>query len=229
LHFQERRAIRPAGACGAWNRLPRSTKVEAAMVQQMQSNWLMGPQPWLRRAVTWPTTQIKRSYDHLKIRYGPRYARAMLAVAFLSLFSPFPGSTLVGITAIVLIAETHRVIARVRAIRQPARMQLMSINCAVIVQSTATPAQFAELGAALWRWCARSAGDAGIYRYLDDQPLADLIAGKAPVSSFGDRPGVYFRAPGEASHDRQATIDSLRRDLPAEGLEDLLVNGKSWN
>jgi hypothetical protein len=53
-----------------------------------------------------------------------------------------------------------------------------------------TPGQLTALGAALWRWCTRSAGHTGIYRYLDNQALttaeADIIrtawayAGKPP-------------------------------------------------
>ena len=52
----------------------------------------------------------------------------------------------------------------------------MSITCDVILQWGATPEQLRALGAALWRWCDRTAGDTGIYQYLDNQALADLIA-----------------------------------------------------
>jgi hypothetical protein len=48
----------------------------------------------------------------------------------------------------------------------------------------------------LWRWCNRTAGPAGIYEYLDNQALADLIAGKFPDSSQtawrADQRGVLF-------------------------------------
>jgi hypothetical protein len=39
------------------------------------------------------------------LRYGPRYTKAMLSVAFLTLFLPIPGSLLVGLALIVVIAE----------------------------------------------------------------------------------------------------------------------------
>jgi hypothetical protein len=109
----------------------------------------------------------------------------------------------------------------------------MSMNCDIILQWSATPKQLSALGAALWRWCSRAAGAAGIYQHLDNQALADLIAGKLPASSQtpwrGERRGVHFWFQGEASHDRQATIGSLRRDIPAEGVEDIVIDGKSWN
>ena len=105
----------------------------------------------------------------------------------------------------------------------------MSINCDVILQWSATPGQLTALGGALWRWCNRTAGTTGIYQYLDNQALADLIAGQLPASNQSERRGVHFRVRGEASHDRQAAIDSLRREIPAEGIEDIVVEGKSWN
>ena len=109
----------------------------------------------------------------------------------------------------------------------------MSVNCDVILQWNATPEQLTALGAALWRWCNGTAGAAGIYQYLDDQALADLIAGKLPRPGRTSRPterrGVYLRVRDEASQDRQATIDRLRRLIPAGGVEDILVDGKSWD
>jgi hypothetical protein len=110
---------------------------------------------------------------------------------------------------------------------------VMSINCDVILQWNATPEQLTALGAALWRWCNGTAGAAGVYQYLDDQALAELVAGKLPrpsrTSRQAERQGVYLRLRDEASQDRQAAIDSLRREIPADGVEDILVDGKSWD
>ena len=109
----------------------------------------------------------------------------------------------------------------------------MSVTCDIIVGWDARPEQLAVLGNALWRWCNRTAGNTGIYQYLDNQALADLIAGKLPVSNqppvYTDRRGVHFRVRDEASQDRQATLDGLRGELPAGGIEDVLVDGTSWN
>jgi hypothetical protein len=110
---------------------------------------------------------------------------------------------------------------------------LMSTHCDVIFQWSATPEQLTALGAAIWRWCSRTARATGIYQYLDNQAMADLIAGKLPSSSQSPWPrdtrGVHFCLQREASHDRQATIASLRREIPAGGIEDIVIDGKSWN
>jgi hypothetical protein len=105
----------------------------------------------------------------------------------------------------------------------------MAVNCDVIVRWSATPEQLRALGAALWRWGTRAAGDAGIYQLLNNQALADLIAGKHPASSLAERRGASFRVWDEASQDRRATIASLRREIPAQGVEDIVVGGTSWN
>ncbi len=109
----------------------------------------------------------------------------------------------------------------------------MSMNCDLILQWSATPAQLSVLGAALWRWCIRAGGNSGVYQCLDNQALADLVAGKLPTSSQtpwqADPRGVHFSFQGKASDDRQATIGSLRQEIPGEGVEDIVINGKSWN
>jgi len=109
----------------------------------------------------------------------------------------------------------------------------MAVTCDVVVSWNATPEKLRILGNALWRWCQRTAGDARIYQYLDNQTLADLIAGKLPISSQppldADRRGVHCRVWDEGSHDPRATLEGLRRELPAEGIEDVVVDGTSWN
>jgi hypothetical protein len=108
----------------------------------------------------------------------------------------------------------------------------MSISCDVILRWGATPEQLRALGTALWRWCTRAAGDTGIYQFLNNQALADLIAGRFPAPGQPprqvERRGVYFRVRDEASQDPQATIDSLRREIPAAGVEDIVVAGGGW-
>jgi hypothetical protein len=109
----------------------------------------------------------------------------------------------------------------------------MAITCDVILQWNATPGQLTALGAALWRWCRGAAKDSGIYPYLGNQALADLIAGRLPTTTQtpweAERRGVPFRVLDEASPDRLAAIAGLRREMPADGIEDILVDGKSWN
>ena len=199
------------------------------------------PTSWLTKGRALPgklliaaIAQLKKRYQLLKKRYGPRYTKAMLGVAFFALFSPIPGTTLVGVGALVVIAEIHRALYRKGGLAEAgAGEQAMSINCDVILQWSATPNQLMALGAALWPWCNRAAGNTGTYQYLDNQGLADLVAGKFPaaaqMSAPAEHPRVHFRLRDEAFPDRQATIASLRQEIPAEGVEDILVNGSSWN
>jgi hypothetical protein len=108
----------------------------------------------------------------------------------------------------------------------------MSMNCEVRLRCDATPEQYRALGAALWGWCNRTAGDAGIYPYLDNQPLADLLTGRfpdaGPLAWETDLPQVYFSVRGEPAHDREGILESLRRSLPSEGIADVRVDGMSW-
>jgi hypothetical protein len=105
----------------------------------------------------------------------------------------------------------------------------MSIQCDVIMQWNATPAQLRALGAGLWRWCAGAVGQTGMYRLLDNQPLADLIAGKLPSLRHDGQAGVHLFLQDKISPSRRATIASLRREVPATGLVDIIVGGASWN
>ena len=108
----------------------------------------------------------------------------------------------------------------------------MSINCEVILRWDATPEQQRALGRALWGWCHRTAGGAGTYQYLDNQGLADLLAGKAPAAGprarDGGQPRVLFSVPGDPARDREALQESLRRAIPSAGTTDVRVEGVSW-
>jgi hypothetical protein len=157
----------------------------------------------------------------------------MASVAFLALFSPLPGSSLVGVTLVVVVAEIHRAISKRGGLfKAVAGERVMSILCDFVLKDTATPAQLTTFGSALWRWCNRSDG-ARIYQYLDNQALADLIAGKFPAPLQSARQtgqsGIHLRVRDELSHDRQAIIESLRRAIPVKGVEDIVVDGASWN
>jgi hypothetical protein len=202
-------------------------------VEQTQKNWVGKVRTLPRMVFTGVIAQVTKGYRQLKSRYGLRYTKAMVGAAFVALFSPIPGSVPVAVALIVVVAEVHRSISKRGGLfKAIAREPIMSINCDLILQWSATPAELTDLGAALWRWCNHAAGDTGIYQYLDNQALADLIAGKLPASSQlpwqAARRGVHFRFRDEASHNLQATIDSLRREIPAKGVEDILVESKSW-
>src|SRR5947209_7393122 len=107
----------------------------------------------------------------------------------------------------------------------------MSDHCDIILSWDATPGQLRAIGAALWRWCNGPEADLGICHALDNQPLADLIAGKLPAASgpASDVRGIRVRFPSEAHTDCKATMDRLRLGLPHAGVVDVQVHGASWN
>jgi hypothetical protein len=107
----------------------------------------------------------------------------------------------------------------------------MSINCAISLRWDSTSEQQRALGAALWRWCQRAAGSAGMYPYFDNQALADLLAGKLPALGTmtwdAGLPRVRFSVPGDPARDGEATLESLRRAMPGEGVAEVRVDGIS--
>jgi hypothetical protein len=214
-------------------------------VEQAQESWAAKVRGSSRAVLTAAFVQVERRYEGLKIRYGSSYTKAMLSAVFFALFLPVPGSSVIVVSIIVVIAEVHRAISKRDCFpgaiaigskitpKSELRELIMSINCDVILQWNATPEQLKSLGAALWSWCNRAAGNTGVYQYLDHQALADLIDGKHPISRQtqrqAERRGAHFTIWDEISHNRRATIESLQQEIPAKGLEDILVDGKSWN
>jgi hypothetical protein len=65
-----------------------------------------------RTALAVALAPVKKVYEKLKDRYGPRYTKALLLVVFVSFFSPLPGSTLAGVALVVAAGEFHRAVAR---------------------------------------------------------------------------------------------------------------------
>jgi hypothetical protein len=108
----------------------------------------------------------------------------------------------------------------------------MAIDCEIILRWEATPEQLSAVGLALWSWCLSNSADAGMYPYLNNQTLSDLIAGKFPVTSQlrtdAGQPGFHFHVRDEASSDGSATIERMRRAIPRAAIEDIVVAGKSW-
>jgi hypothetical protein len=101
----------------------------------------------------------------------------------------------------------------------------------VILRWDATPAQLRAVGAALWSWCHRVEADGDIFQAIDNQALADLIAGKLPTVTgrWSDARGIHVHILCAATPDGEATIGRLRRELPSTGVADVLVEGASWN
>jgi hypothetical protein len=86
--------------------------VEVSRVKQAQISRVAKVRVLPRKLLTGVIVQVKKRFEQLKSRYGPRYTNAMLGAAFFTFFLPIPGSLLVGVAAIVVIAEVHRAISR---------------------------------------------------------------------------------------------------------------------
>jgi hypothetical protein len=202
----------------------------------MRKSWLACT--WAFSRATWTKAAIwaREKYSGLKNRYGPGYTHALPIAALLALLLPVPGSSVLAVVLVVIIAEIHRTIAKkVRSYQAFATEKfVMSFVCDITLKRNATSAQLAALGAALWRWSSRDPWKPGIYQYLDNQVLADLIAGKEPTSGQSPRQseqrsdGIHFGLRDTGTYDRQATIDSLRQEIPSEAVADIVVDGASW-
>jgi hypothetical protein len=105
----------------------------------------------------------------------------------------------------------------------------VSVYCHVVLNPAATPAQLSAVGAALRGWCTGAAIGGGIYQYLDNQGLADLIAGRLPAADPDAEPaarwGVRFRVRDGAFPDVRAVIGSLRRALSTAGVGAVRADG----
>lgn len=108
----------------------------------------------------------------------------------------------------------------------------MSINCDVFIRDRSTPEELKTLGNALWRWYSRSSGDEILCQSVDNQALADLLAGRVPSTRRSahhvGQPYVSFRLRAATYADCAATFASLRSEVPAAQVSDIVVDGKSW-
>ncbi len=109
----------------------------------------------------------------------------------------------------------------------------MFLKCELIVKNGASPQELRDLGCALWGWCQKIGIDGTIYQCVNNQLLADLIAGRLPIacrqSRVAGHPSLHFLVRGHTVRDFRPTIDSVRRDLPGKAVEDFVIEGVSWN
>jgi hypothetical protein len=87
-------------------------RTEVTNVDQAQENWVAKAGGLPRKVFVGGIAQVKKRYEALKTRYGPRYTNAMLTTAFVAFILPIPGSGLAGVVLVVAIAELHRAISR---------------------------------------------------------------------------------------------------------------------
>jgi|SRR5208283_5217815 len=115
----------------------------------------------------------------------------------------------------------------------------MPIHCEILPRPDASPEQLQALGQAIQRWYHQEVKDEGTTRRIDNQALEDLLAGQMPqpvsfealtasTEAQAKKHAVPIMVRGGPAYDRQAIIRSLRRAIPSELVEDVLVAGRSW-
>ena len=108
----------------------------------------------------------------------------------------------------------------------------MSIQCDIVLQWSATPAQLTALGVLLWNWCMPHGGR--LWRLpvpgqrCAGRPDRRQAARARPSPSRTGPPGIHLSVGDRRFVDRQAVIDFLRHELPAVGVERVAVDGTSW-
>ena len=75
-------------------------------MKQAYESWVARALP--REGLTRAVARMRTINRELKNRYGPSYTKAMMSSVFIGLFLPLPGSTLLAVGAIVVVAELHR-------------------------------------------------------------------------------------------------------------------------
>jgi len=100
----------------------------------------------------------------------------------------------------------------------------MPIPCVVVPRRGATREDLNQLGRALIHFARHG----GVRCRVDAGVLGDLLGGNRPTQALTPgAEGISFTV-GARGYDRRRTLDSLRRHVPAELVEDVLVEGRSW-
>jgi hypothetical protein len=130
------------------------------------------------------------------------------------------------------------------------------VLCEVVPRRGATSDELKALGVALADWSEGELRDGGLLRSIDNIVLAELLGGDDPSELVfavlhGDndddtvtitRLGPPHSDPAEAAqqlivscsfrgpdYSRSRAIESLRHAVPAVLVEDVLIDGRSWN
>ena len=98
----------------------------------------------------------------------------------------------------------------------------MPIVCKVIVRRGVSPIELKHLGSALRRWYVRETREQGIALYTNPAAIEALCRGKR-------RGAIPLDVRSGRSYDRAATVDSFLKSVPSDLVEDVLIDGRSWN
>jgi hypothetical protein len=126
----------------------------------------------------------------------------------------------------------------------------MPVVCELRPCQDATPEQFKELGEALKAWASRELGNGGVLCSIDPEGLASLLSGEPPnplalqlkkhneevslekirqdLGSLASDRSLCFTVKDEPRWPRAMVIENVRQAIPAELVEDILIDGESW-
>jgi hypothetical protein len=126
----------------------------------------------------------------------------------------------------------------------------MPVVCEIRPRRDATPELFKQLGASLLEWIRRESGDEGILIGFDRALLDNLLSGEPPTplalqaaSHHPDIPldrirqdlgaltsdrSLRFTVKDSPDCPRNRVIESLRQVIPADLVEDILIDDVNW-
>jgi hypothetical protein len=123
------------------------------------------------------------------------------------------------------------------------------VPCRIVPRSTLSSADLQRLGQALDDWSLRELPEGGLLRSIDAIAVFDLIAGDlmqeallgivhggslvpdSPPTACSERPEelyVFCAFRGE-EYNRVRTVASLRSGIPADLVQDVLLDERSWD
>ncbi len=126
----------------------------------------------------------------------------------------------------------------------------MPIQCELIPRHDATTDELKSLGTAMKEWASRELGNEGVLFSIDPADLSSLLCGEPPnplaldvakhhkdvplerirqdLGPLASNRSLRFTVKDEPDCTRDKVIESLRQAIPAELVEDILIDDVSW-
>lgn len=126
----------------------------------------------------------------------------------------------------------------------------MPLQCELRIRHDSTPDELKSLGMALKEWASRELGIEGVLFSIDPNGLTSLLGGEPPnplalqvathhegvslerirqdLGPLASERSLRFTVKDEPHCTRDRVIESLRQAIPAELVEDILMDDVSW-